>query len=230
MALPLLGSKWGSFIERALTSLGAESLSSPDAVAAMSELLDHVARWAGSVDLTAARTPEQLVDLYVADAAILAQHAIPGARDWVDVGAGGGAPGLSLTLLEPKATLTLVEPRSKRLAFLRTVGSVLAPGRTVAVRARSEVLDASNWDMAVSRATLPPAEWLREGARLARLGVWVLLARGEIPSLPGWEVAHDVSYALPFSGALRRAVCFVPGMGPGQCPAPEPSNHVRNVR
>jgi 16S rRNA (guanine527-N7)-methyltransferase len=198
-----------------LTLLGAEPLATPGAVAVMSELLDHVARWAGSVDLTAARTPEQLVDLYVADAAILACHPIPGACDWVDVGAGGGAPGLVLAVFEPKATLTLVEPRSKRLAFLRTVGSMLAPGRTVALRQRSETLEDLSWDMAVSRATLPPAEWLREGARLARLGVWVLLARGEVPSLSGWEVAHDVSYALPFSGSPRRAVCFVPGSARG---------------
>lgn len=210
MALTELGRRWVPLTERALASLGGEALGTPAALDAMSELLDHVSRWTGAVDLTAAKSPEQLVDLYVADSAVLALHPIQGARSWIDVGAGGGAPGLSLSLLDPKVTFSLAEPRAKRVAFLRTVGSVLAPGRTVALRSRSDALPDKNWDVAVSRATLPPNEWLAEGARLARLGVWVLLARDEPPALPGWEIVRDVAYRLPFSGAPRRAVCFAP--------------------
>ncbi len=58
-------------------------------------------------------------------------------------------------------------------------------------------------------ATLPPAEWLAEGTRLATDAVWVLIAREEPPSLDGWRQAADVRYRLPHTGAPRRALRYL---------------------
>ena len=102
-----------------------------------------------------------------------------------------------------------MEPRSRRVAFLRTVAARVAANVHVE-RARSDRLGRGGWDLSLSRATLAPEEWLPEGARLARLAVWVLLARGDTPSLPGWRAEVDRSYEWPLTRALRRAVCFVP--------------------
>ena len=210
MDLPRLGSRWQPKIEFALQALGADRLATLEALRGMAELLDQVATWNRSIDLTAARSAEQVVDLYVADAAVLALRCTDSEPSWVDVGAGGGAPGLALAVLASDVQMTLVEPRSKRAAFLRVVGAPVAPGRTVTVRARSEQLDGQSWDHAVSRATLRPGEWLREGARLARCGVWVLLSQAEAPQLSGWRVEEDIAYCLPNTQAPRRAVRYVP--------------------
>jgi 16S rRNA (guanine527-N7)-methyltransferase len=209
---------WQPLIERALAALAAHIPSSgqvwPAAAAraaslqALGRLLDLVVLWNQRVDLTAARSPEELVDLYLSDALVLAAS---GSRteleSWCDVGSGAGAPGLVFQLLRPESELTLVEPRAKRVAFLRTaIGQLGVRSRLVA--GRSEVLDANACDVAVSRATFPPEEWLVEGARLARRSVWVLLARGATPSLAGWQLASEVDYEWPLTGAARRALRF----------------------
>lgn len=170
-----------------------------------------VERWGARMDLTAARSRAELVDIYLADALLL--HALEPERQaaWVDVGSGGGAPGLSLALLRPSQPMTLVEPRQKRVAFLRSAVGELGLGAVSVRRSRSDELADACASIAVARATLPPAEWLHEGARLATGGVWVLLARSEAPALAGWHATVDQAYRWPLTGAERRAVRYAPG-------------------
>jgi 16S rRNA (guanine527-N7)-methyltransferase len=183
------------------------------AAGAIGSWLSLVRAWNARIDLTAARSDDELVDLMVADAAELASRLPAGARV-VDVGSGAGAPGVALAVLRPDLRVTLVEPLQKRVAFLRTVvGSVFgAPGRPEVVRARGEDLaGAKAFDVAVSRATLTPPAWLALGHALAPGGdVWVLLARDDPPALDGREVADDLRYAWPLTGAERRAVRYAP--------------------
>jgi hypothetical protein len=63
-------------------------------------------------------------------------------------------------------------------------------------------------DVAISRATLPPPLWLREGARIAKRSVWVLLGQDEPPSLPSWHLDLDLNYDWPLTGGRRRAVRY----------------------
>ncbi|MEI9938147.1 MAG: RsmG family class I SAM-dependent methyltransferase [Pseudomonadota bacterium] len=163
--------------------------------------------WNQRVDLTAARSADELVDLLLADALAISRTRPGDAGErWFDVGSGIGAPGIPLALLSP-VKMTLVEPRSKRVAFLRTAaGSLARPDITVS-RSRSDEFPAASCDVAVSRATLPPTEWLKEGARLATRSVWLLLAKAGVPELDGREILADIAYAWPLTGAQRRAVC-----------------------
>lgn len=209
---------WQPLIERAIAALPSEIVSTESvwraaadraaSLQALGRLLDLVVLWNQRVDLTAARSQEELVDLYLTDALVLAALGARAEREsWFDVGSGAGAPGLVLQLLRPELELTLVEPRAKRVAFLRTAIGQLRLGSEL-VAARSESLGPNGCDTAVSRATFPPEEWLVEGARLARRGVWVLLARGAAPSLPGWQLASEVDYEWPLTRVPRRALRF----------------------
>lgn len=175
----------------------------------LAALLDRVVKWGRRLDLTAARTPRELVEQYLADALVIAalEPVVPTAA-WIDVGSGGGAPGLVLALLRPDADLTLVEPRTKRAAFLRAAAAAVGVRLAGVERRRSEALPAEAWSVALSRATLAPDRWLAEGARLSRGAVWVLLGRGEPPVVAGARPTQDVRYQLPFTGAARRAIRF----------------------
>jgi 16S rRNA (guanine527-N7)-methyltransferase len=169
-----------------------------------------VATWNEKMDLTAARGPDELVDLLFADALLLAAHVPRGARV-VDVGSGAGAPGLSLAIVRPDLELRLVEPLQKRVSFLRTaMGAVLAgrrDDRTRVTRERGEDVarKGERFDVAISRATLPPPAWLDLGLTLAP-EVWLLLARDEPPRREATRVALDERYAWPLTRASRRAV------------------------
>ena len=172
--------------------------------------LELIITWNGRHDLTAARSNAELCDLMLADAFALSQR-IPAGLRLVDVGSGAGAPGFPLALLRPNLKVTLVEPQAKRASFLRTC--VGATGRLDVdiVRARVEALDPGGWDVAMSRATLAPPEWLAVGATLVLPGgsVWVLVARDEPPEIPGATMAEEIAYALPHLGHARRAVRYV---------------------
>lgn len=172
----------------------------------LGRLLETVSEWNRHLDLTAARSADELVDIFLADAFLLGSVvASPVENAWADVGSGAGAPGVPLALLRPDLRLRFVEPMRKRVAFLRTCAGRLGMGRIDVKEARSEALPAGCVDWAVSRATFPPPVWLSEGARLARCGVWVLLAQGDEPQLPGWELRAVHSYRWPLTGSPRRA-------------------------
>jgi 16S rRNA (guanine527-N7)-methyltransferase len=208
--------------ERALEPLFTRVLRAfdlePDAPRAGSTLASALARWGQRVsewnqriDLTAARSDDELVDLLVADAAAIARalrHR--NSETWVDVGSGAGAPGLALSLLAPELTMTLVEPKAKRVAFLRSTVGELGCDHVRVQRVRSDELGGQSFEVAVSRATLAPAEWLAEGARLARRAVWVLLAQAETPAHPNLRLTEELSYRWPLTGAVRRALRYEP--------------------
>jgi 16S rRNA (guanine527-N7)-methyltransferase len=223
--LRLLGSAWQPLLARAVDALAAGGLEldalwpTPErrsaALERLGQLLDRVVTWNARMDLTAARDERELVDLFLADALVLAaagaRSDAQGVARWVDVGSGAGAPGLALALLRPGPGMTLVEPRQKRVAFLRSVaGSFGELGGVRVVEGRSDGVPAAEHEIAISRATFSPEQWLAEGARLARREVWVLLARAETPALAGWQVTRRVDYLWPLTGVAHRAVAFSP--------------------
>lgn len=188
---------YGDLVSLILADLSVEG--DADRIASWIEL---VASWNRRIDLTAARDDRELVDLMVADAAVLSRHV---AGSLVDVGSGAGAPGLPLAILRPELAVSLVEPMQKRATLLRmAIGRLGLAPRVGVQQVRGEDV-VQRYDEAVSRATLAPDAWLRLGASLADV-VWVLLAQREVPTLEGWEVVETHGYRWPLTGAQRRAV------------------------
>ncbi len=208
MALAQLGDGFAPYVTRVATAL-SEGRALPAGFEALAcRLLDLTVAWNEKIDLTAAKSAEELVDLMFADAlALFGRGELVAEESWLDVGSGSGAPGLPLALIKPDLRVTLLEPMQKRVAFLRTLVGTVGIGAQV-VRGRVESRPSATTDVAISRATLPPAEWVREGARLARREVWVLLAREEPPVCPGWSVRTDFSFEWPLTGRKRRMVAY----------------------
>ena len=201
---------FASRIERSVASFGLSRLQ-PEVFARLLAYCNLVVTWNQRVDLTAARDADELVDLLLADAlAMTAARPASATERWFDVGSGVGAPGIPLALLGPMK-MTLLEPRSKRVAFLRTAVGSLGRADILVSRSRSDDFPDASCDVAVARATLPPAEWLTEGTRLATQSIWLLLAKAPLPELGQHEILTDTSYRWPLTGVDRRAVCLSTG-------------------
>jgi len=114
-------------------------------------LAQLISDWPGLV----AGPPEALID----DCLVLLDH-LGGARSVIDVGSGGGLPGLPLKIARPELSVTLVEADQAKAAFLVQACSRLQLQGVDVVAARAE--DAGHdaryregFDVAVARALAP---------------------------------------------------------------------------
>lgn len=170
-----------------------------------------VRQWSQKTDLVRVRSAQSLAELLFLDALHLAA-VVPEAASVIDVGAGAGAPGLPLAVLRPDLRLVLLEPRRRRVMFMRLAAGSLKVSDRVEVReGRLEEPpspETVGFDFAYSRATFAPPEWVRRGSALAT-EVGVLLAREDPPAIDGLRPEHDRPYVVPSSGAPRRIVTYV---------------------
>jgi len=151
--------------------------------------------WNAGVNLTGAQSVAEVIGEHVVDSFAMARL-IPPRSSVVDVGAGGGLPGLPLAIARPDLRLTAVEPRAKRVAFLRTAVREFQLASVEVVRERTGVSARGSFEVAASRATFPPEEWLGLGLGLVRPQGLVLVFAGQAwqPEDPSIRVASALSY------------------------------------
>lgn len=202
-------------IERLADALGRP----PASEARWPELRERTARfarlaseWNQHLDLTAAAGPEEIAEILVADALVLARRElVHEAERLLDVGSGAGGPALALAILREDLNVSLLEPKGKRVAFLRTViGTLgLAPrvraheGRVEPRRPTLPAVASSAtpaFDVSSARATFEPKVWADVGLALAPATL-VLLATEPVPE--GHRVAASARYTLPLRGSKR---------------------------
>lgn len=96
---------------------------------------DLLKKWNPKINLVAPSTLDCLEDRHLRDSAQLLAHAPTGWTDWVDLGSGGGFPGLVVSLMSPGRNVTLIEADKRKAAFLRAaVRETGANARIVAAR------------------------------------------------------------------------------------------------
>ena len=95
---------------------------------------------------------------------------VPG--NWFDLGSGGGSPALPLKMVRPSLSLTLVESKTRKAAFLREVVRTLKlPGAEVAnMRFQELPTPTPTADLVTVRAVRLDQTLLDESARLLRIG------------------------------------------------------------
>ncbi|VAW35228.1 16S rRNA (guanine(527)-N(7))-methyltransferase [hydrothermal vent metagenome] len=94
----------------------------PAALALLQRYFAELEKWGRKINLVARAAPEQIIENHFLDSlTLLPLIAGQKARSLLDVGSGAGFPGLALKISRPELTVTLVEPRQKRVAFLRHV-------------------------------------------------------------------------------------------------------------
>lgn len=94
-----------------------------------------VQRWTPAINLVSKSTVAQLWDRHIADSAQVFAYCPESTRSWVDLGSGGGFPGLVVAILakefRPELHVTLVEADLRKATFLRQAAQSLGLAATV---------------------------------------------------------------------------------------------------
>jgi 16S rRNA (guanine527-N7)-methyltransferase len=181
----------------------------PAVSARLAAYVQLLLRWNVRINLTGARDAGEILRDHLPDSFALSAL-VPDSARVVDVGSGGGLPALPFALLRPEAILTLVEPRAKRVAFLRTAVRELGLQSTV-VAGRMEDLS-ETFAVAGARATFPPEEWWRKGQSLVAPGgqlVFFLNDPSEIP-FPSSAPHRRVTYRAGSRNRVAVALAIPP--------------------
>lgn len=132
-------------------------LSDPQ-IASLLTYLEQLQKWNRTYNLTAIRDPEQMMIHHLFDSLavvrpieqILYKNTVSPVL--VDVGSGGGLPGVVLAIMCPDASVHCVDTVEKKATFIRYAGGALGLSNLHAHHARIEELSAFNADIVVSRA------------------------------------------------------------------------------
>ena len=90
------------------------------------QLLDYLAlmfKWNSVYNLTSLRDPMQMVTHHLLDS-LAAVPAFAGANNVLDVGAGGGLPGIVLAVVRPDMKVSMIDTVHKKTAFLNQVKEI----------------------------------------------------------------------------------------------------------
>jgi 16S rRNA (guanine527-N7)-methyltransferase len=185
--LPDLPSESLTALEEGLRTLGLTDLPA-EAHAAIEDHLRLLLAWNEAINLTAIRDPAEAIRRHILDSltavSILRRQRVDA---FVDIGSGGGYPGLPLALAVPARRALLVDSVDKKARFLRTAAAAVAPGGSIeAFAGRAETLAADRrhrerWPAVVARAVGSVAELAELGLPLiAPGGVLVAWKRGDL--------------------------------------------------
>ena len=181
------------------------------------KLLDYLAllhKWNGTYNLTAVRDPAQMVYQHLLDT-LAAVPAFADAQNVLDVGAGGGLPGLVLAICGAPRNLrvSLVDTVHKKTAFLTQVKAELGLTNATVYTSRVEELQVPQlFDVITSRAFADLSDFVNwSGQLLAPSGKFIALKgiapADEINRVPeGWRVAEVRPLTVPGLDAERHLV------------------------
>lgn len=114
-----------------------------------------IAKWTPKINLIASGTIDTIWNRHIVDSVQLYKFAPKSYEKWIDMGSGGGFPGIVIAILgkrmQPTAQFTLIESDQRKAAFLRTVTRELALSVNV-IADRVEAIPDQNADVVSARA------------------------------------------------------------------------------
>jgi 16S rRNA (guanine527-N7)-methyltransferase len=159
--------------------------------------LDLLQRWNATYNLTAIRDPDRMLTQHVVDCLAvivpLRRHrASFNVHRVLDVGSGGGLPGIIIAILCPELDVTCVDTVGKKAAFIQQAAISLALRNLNARHARVEQLNDAPFDVITSRAFATLKEFLAlTRPLLAPGGVWMAM-KGKEPAQEFAELPSDI--------------------------------------
>jgi 16S rRNA (guanine527-N7)-methyltransferase len=203
----------------ALLNQGAAKLAIGLSARQIDKLLDYLAlvvKWNSVYNLTSVRDPQQMVIQHLLDA-MSSLFAFKGAKKVLDVGTGGGLPGIVIAIwameAEPDMQVHLIDTVKKKTAFLTQVKVELGLEKVSVHSGHVEKLASENmFDVITSRAFAELIDFVNLSGHLLEQDGSMIALKGkkpdeEIQRLPlAWSVEKVESLNVPGMQAERHLV------------------------
>ena len=203
----------------ALLNEGAAKLTISLSTRQIDKLLDYLAllvKWNSVYNLTSVRDPQQMVIQHLLDA-MSVLFAFKGAKKVLDVGTGGGLPGIVIAIwameAEPDMQVHLIDTVKKKTAFLTQVKAELGLEQVTVHSGHVEKLVSENtFDVITSRAFAELIDFVKLSGHLLEQDGSMIALKGKMPEeeiqrLPlAWRVEKVESLSVPGMQADRHLV------------------------
>lgn len=179
------------------------------------QLLDYLAllfKWNAVYNLTSVRDPMQMMTHHVLDS-LAAVSAFAGAHNVLDVGAGGGLPGMVLAISRPDLKVSMIDTVHKKTAFLTQVKAELGLANVTVYTMKVQDLQApQKFDVITSRAFADLSDFVNWSGHVLAEGGQFIALKGTAPPeeqerLPAaWKVKELRPITVPGLQAERHLV------------------------
>ena len=203
-----------------LSGLKKLSIELPIAIAQQEKLfMDELLHWNKRVNLTAIRDQREATEKHLLDSLALLPY-LNTSGSLLDMGSGGGLPGIPLAIASSGLAVTSVDSVGKKINFQKHIKRKLQLDNLTPIQARLEDLSrhleqGRRFDYIVARAfssldtIVRFAEpWLTDTGSLLVMkgpeGQDELLRAGNSLQYAGFSLAENYRYRLPFSGSERQ--------------------------
>ncbi|OWQ44767.1 16S rRNA (guanine(527)-N(7))-methyltransferase RsmG [Roseateles noduli] len=179
--------------------------------------LGLLSKWNKVYNLTAVRDPEAMLTQHLVDSLSLIpplrRHAAGQSLRLMDVGSGGGLPGVVIAICDPSIDVTCVDTVGKKAFFIAQVAAEVGLPNLHAEHSRVEQLKTAPFDVITSRAFASLAdftEWTR--MHLKPGAVWAAM-KGQHPS----DEIAELSKRAPDLSVFHVEQLEVPGLDAQRC-------------
>jgi 16S rRNA (guanine527-N7)-methyltransferase len=179
------------------------------------QLLDYLAlmfKWNSVYNLTSLRDPMQMVSHHLLDS-LAAVPAFADAKNVLDVGSGGGLPGIVLAVVRPDMKVSMIDTVHKKTAFLTQVKAQLGLANvSIHTMKVQELAVSDKFDVITSRAFADLSDFVNWSGHLLADGGRFIALKGVAPQdeqqrvPPAWTVTKVEPLQVPRLGAERHLV------------------------
>ena len=157
--------------------------------------VEMLKKWNKTYNLTALRDESQIISHHLLDSLTLPPY-LEGAQTMLDVGSGGGQPGIPAAVCRPDLQITLLDANTKKTSFLQQAAIELELKNVRVVSGRVEAVQGLRADVITSRAFAELADFVNWTAHLLQDGGCWAAMKGVYPAA---EIAR-----LPDSVCVER--------------------------
>ena len=157
------------------------------------EFLFLLEKWNKTYNLTAIRSLEDMITLHILDSATVYSY-LKG-NSILDVGSGGGIPGIIFAIINPQLKLTLLDSSQKKTRFLRFISRQMKLKNVEVVCQRVEKYEANaTFDVVISRAFSEVGQFLKFAGHLCKHNGKMYAMKG--PRIESEKTSQEFGFKL----------------------------------